>query len=312
MQMVGIIGGSGFIGSYVTRRFLDEGYRVRVSATDISRKDKYAHLLDLPGADRLEIVPLNTQDVGALADFVEGCSILVHGGTPFVLDVKDPQADMFDPTIKGTENFLRVVKDTGGVTKVVFIASVAAYNAAFPFPNEHQPPDHVYTENDTPFVLDDHLPYAQAKHHADQAVRTFVNDNPGLAFEVVSVFPTLVVGKALSGRDDSTSVGIQHLFKHRLAPTPLVEMMLTQDVPFALVDVNDVAECVFKAATTPGLHGRNYLLSSETWRISDISLMLNGQPPAGTPRTVYSSALATRDLGVQFTPPRVPLAQYGG
>jgi len=64
--MVGIIGGSGFIGSDVTKRFLEAGYLVRVSATDISRKDKYGHLLALPGADRLEIVPLNTQDVSAL------------------------------------------------------------------------------------------------------------------------------------------------------------------------------------------------------------------------------------------------------
>ena len=312
METAGIIGGSGFIGSYVTRRFLEEGYRVRVSATDISRKDKYAHLLALPGADRLEIIPLDTQDLGALKTFVDGCAVLVHGGTPFVLDVNDAEADMFDPTVKGTENFLRVVGETGGVRKVVFIASVAAYNAAFPFPNEHQPADHVYTEDDTPFVHESHIPYAQAKHYADQAVRSFLKNHPDLPFEVVSVFPTLVVGKALSTRDDSTSVGIQHLFKHKLAPNPLVQMMIEQDIAFALVDVEDVADAVFKAAVTPGLHGRNYLLSSETWRVSDISLMLNGQPPVGTARTVYSGARATRDLGITFQPARVPLSAYGG
>lgn len=310
METAGIIGGSGFIGSYLTRRFLDGGYKVRVSATDISRKDKYAHLLAMPGSDRLEIVPLNTQDVSALTAFVKGCDILVHGGTPFVLDVADPQADMFDPTVKGTENFLRVVQEEGGARKVVFIASVASYNAAFPFPNEHQPSDHVYTEDDTPFVHDSHLPYGQAKHYADQAVRAFVKGHPDLPYEVVSVFPTLVVGKPLSGREDSTSAGIQHLFKHRIAANPMVEMLLADDVPFAMVDVNDVADCIFKAATTPGLHGRNYLLSSESWRVSDISLMLNGQPPAGTPRSVYSGARATRDLGVEFTSPRVPLGAY--
>lgn len=44
MTTVGIIGGSGFIGSYNTRKFLEEGYRVKVSTTDLSNRDKYAHL----------------------------------------------------------------------------------------------------------------------------------------------------------------------------------------------------------------------------------------------------------------------------
>ena len=65
------------------------------------------------------------------------------------------------------------------------------------------------------------------------------------------MYPTLVVGKPLSAREDSTSAGIQHLFKHKLAPNPMVEMMIAQDVPFALVDVTDVADCIFTAATTP-------------------------------------------------------------
>ena len=44
MKKVGIIGGSGFIGSYNTQKFLDEGYSVKASTTDISQKDKYKHL----------------------------------------------------------------------------------------------------------------------------------------------------------------------------------------------------------------------------------------------------------------------------
>jgi nucleoside-diphosphate-sugar epimerase len=38
MQTVGIIGGAGFIGSYVTKQFLENGFRVKVSATDISKR----------------------------------------------------------------------------------------------------------------------------------------------------------------------------------------------------------------------------------------------------------------------------------
>lgn len=41
MKKIGIIGGSGFIGSYNTKKFLNEGYQVKVSTTDLSKKEKY-------------------------------------------------------------------------------------------------------------------------------------------------------------------------------------------------------------------------------------------------------------------------------
>ena len=76
------------------------------------------------------------------------------------------------------------------------------------------------------------------------------------------------------------------------------------------VYVNDVAESVFRAATTSGLHGKNYILSSESWTMSDLSLMLNKKQPEGQPRIVYSNELATRELGVDFNPANVPLGQF--
>jgi len=81
-------------------------------------------------------------------------------------------------------------------------------------------------------------------------------------------------------------------------------------VYWANVDVADVAESVYQAATRSKLHGKNYLISSESYRISDISLMLNGAAPAGSPRQVYSNAMATRELGVQFKPLSATFSHY--
>ena len=122
-------------------------------------------------------------------------------------------------------------------------------------------------------------PYAQAKYYADQAVQKFIHNNPGIKAEIVSVFPTFVIGKALSDRQDSTSGGMQYLIKNKIAPNPFVEALFQFDIPFAMVDVKDVAECIYLAATKPGLHGKNYLLTSESWPVSDISLMLNKEDP---------------------------------
>ena len=41
-------------------------------------------------------------------------------------------------------------------------------------------------------------------------------------------------------------------------------MFYDHNIEFAIVDVSDVAESVFKAATINGIHGKNYLVTSES------------------------------------------------
>jgi len=302
MKKVGIIGGSGFIGSYITKQFLENGFDVKVSATDIKREDKYRHLMELENAENLYISELNVENKAALRDFVNDCDIVVHSGTPFQLDFKDAQKELFDPTIKGTENFLQVINETPGIEKVVIIASVAAYNTNFPLPAGGKTPTDTFSENDTPFMSDESHPYAQAKFIANQTVEKFIKENPKLSFEITTVSPVGVMGKSLSNREDSTSTGLQFLIKNKIAPNPFVQMLYDTNAEMALVDVKDVAEAVFKAATITGLHGKNYLLSSETYSISDISLMLNGLAPKHKAKIIYQNTNASRELGIPFQP----------
>lgn len=310
MKKVGIIGGSGFIGSYNTKKFLEEGYQVRVSASDISKNEKYDHLKGLPNSDNLEIVQLNVENKKELEEFLVGCSIVVHGGTPFQLDVKDPKTELFDPTIKGTENFLEAVEKTSGIEKVVFIASVAAFNANFPLLPGSKKEGEQISEADPPFMNEECHPYAQAKFIANQTVEKFISDHPNLNFEISTVSPVGVMGKSLSQREDSTSTGLQFLFKNKIAPNPFIQMFYDQDIYFAIVDVEDVATGVFKSSTTNGIHGKNYLLTSESYRVSDVTRMLNLQAPENRAKTIYKNDLAKQDLGMSFHPAEVPLNRF--
>ena len=310
MKKVGIIGGSGFIGSFNTQKFLSEGYKVNVSVTDISKKEKYEHLLKLNNVENLEIVQLDVENKSELTDFLQGCEIVVHGGTPFQLDVKDAKTELFDPTIKGTENFLEAIQKTPGIEKVVFIASVAAYNTNFPLPPENKTEEDQFNENDVPFMSEQSHPYGQAKFIANLTVNKFIADNPNLSFEITSVSPVGVMGKSLSTRQDSTSTGLQFLFKNKIAPNPFVQMFYDNDIYWAVVDVADVAEAIYKAATTKNIHGKNYLLSSESYRVSDVTLMLNNQTPIGNPKIFYRNDLAKKDLIMKFKPASLSLNSY--
>jgi len=264
----------------------------------------------LPHGENLEVVQLDVRKPEQLAAFLQGCDLVVHGGTPFQLDVKDPQAELFEPTVKGTENFLEAIQRVPSIRKVVIIASVAAYNSDFPMlPKDRNAGDQV-SEADAPYFNPQSIPYAQAKYVANMAVNDFIAANPGLSFEITSVSPTGVMGMALSQRGDSTSMGLQYLIKNRIAPNPFIQMIYDNDIEWSMVDVADVAEAVFKAAITVGLHGRNYLLASESYRVSDIHVMLNGSAPVNAPTIVYNSALAQKELGVRFRSARETLQSY--
>ena len=310
METIGIIGGSGFIGSHVTKKFLQNNFKVKVSSTDISNTEKYKHLKSLPHAEHIEIAALNVENINQLREFVKGCDLLIHGGTPFKLDVQDPEKELLDPTIKGTKNFLEVIKESPHIKRVVFIASVGAVNTNFPLLPDNKKEGDLISENDTPFMSEESHPYAQAKFLAHQTVEKFIADHTDLNFEIVSVSPVGVMGKSLSQRQDSTSTGLQFLFKNKMAPNPHFQMYYDLNIDFAMVDVKDVAEAIYLATQTNGIHGKNYLLSSESYSVSDITLMLNKQPPEGKPKTVYSNELAKSDLGIDFNPAISPLNEY--
>ncbi len=311
MKTVGIIGGSGFIGSHTTKKFLQEGFKVRVSATDISKIEKYEHLKKLPNAENLEILPLKVENKSQLKEFTKGCNIVVHGGTPFQLDVQDPKTELFDPTIKGTENFLEVINETQGIEKVVFIASVASYNTNFPLLPNGKGADDTIDESNQPFMSEESHPYAQAKYIANQTVEKFIEEHPNADFEITSVSPVAVMGKSLSQREDSTSSGLQFLFKNKIAPNPFVQMLFDTDTEFAIVDVKDVADGIYSSATKKGLNGKNYLLSSESWKVSDITKMLNNEKPNGNAKIVYRNDKAKQELGIEFNKAEVPLSEFG-
>jgi len=310
MKKVGIIGGSGFIGSHITKTFLENGFEVKASTTDISNESKYQHLMNLKNAENLHISELDVRDKNQLKQFVSNCDIVIHGGTPFQLDFQDAKTELFDPTIKGTENFLEVINKVSTIKKVVIMASVAAYNTNFPLPPSNKMASDTFNEKDTPFFSEESHPYAQAKFLANQTVNSFIKTHPNANVEITSLSPVAVFGKSMSHREDSTSTGLQYLIKNNLAPNPFIQMLYDSNAEMAVVNVTDVAIAAYKAATISGLHGKNYLLSSETYPVSDINLMLNNQAPENLPKIIYQNQLAEHDLGLPFNSVKSTLEEY--
>ena len=297
---IGIIGGAGYIGSHVTQQLLAAGHHVRVSASQPAAAERYAHLPSLPGAiDRLELVPLDLLQPEQLSPFLAGCDAVIHTGTPFQLNVDNPERALIDPTVEGTRHLLAALSAHPNLRKLVFIASVAAHNTHYPFdvPGHEGP----YTEQDPPYYSAEDHPYSRGKYRADQLVRNFLRTYTGEC-EIVTLSPVGVFGAALSDRQACTSVGMMHALRHRILDDPFVEMLFEQDASLAVVDVRDVATAAVRALELPRLHGRHFLLSVGSYPASDLHRLLNGQEPLAAPQQVYNAGASRRALGLEYHP----------
>ncbi|KAL2610514.1 hypothetical protein R1flu_029087 [Riccia fluitans] len=73
-ELVCMTGAGGYVASYIVKRLLEKGYRVRGTVRDPANSTKTKHLRDLPGAEeRLEQVGADLLVEGSFDVAVEGC-----------------------------------------------------------------------------------------------------------------------------------------------------------------------------------------------------------------------------------------------
>ncbi|MCI06903.1 cinnamoyl-CoA reductase 1-like, partial [Trifolium medium] len=126
-KLVCVTGASGYIASWIVRFLLHRGYTVKATVRDPNDPKKIEHLLKLDGAkDRLKLFKANLLEEGSFDSVVEGCQGVFHTASPFYHDVKDPQAELIDPALKGTLNVLNSCAKSASLKRVVLTSSIAA------------------------------------------------------------------------------------------------------------------------------------------------------------------------------------------
>lgn len=255
-----VTGASGFIASHVVRELLEAGHRVRGTVRSLKRAESYAHLRALPGAERLELVEADLLEPAGWPVVVEGAEVVLHTASPYVLDAKDPQKDLVEPAVKGTENVLQACAKTPSVRRVVVTSSMAAVT-------DEPESDRVLTEADWNEKSSlTRNPYYFSKTLAERAAWDFVEaQKPG--FDLVVINPFLVIGPSLSpGVNTSNQV-----FVDLLGGAYPGIMRFT----WGFVDVRDVATAHRLAATTPEASGR-YLCAADTMPMREVVELLRG------------------------------------
>ena len=261
-----VTGGTGFVAGWIIKQLVEAGVNVHTTVRNPSDENKVGHLNELskkgPGkvtlfqADLLESRSFNTA--------VEGCSYVFHTASPFILKFDDPQRDLIDPALKGTQNILEAANASNSVERVVLTSScVAIYGDADECesaPNKMLNEDIWNTTSSA-----SHQPYSYSKTLAEREAWKMADAQDRWSLVVIN--PSLVLGPTVSGMSTSAShdICLQMGDGTMKAGAPPMEI--------GMVDVRDVADAHVRAAYIPDANGR-HIVSHESCTPLKLSQML--------------------------------------
>lgn len=253
-----VTGANGYVASWLVQKLLQEGLTVHAAVRTPEKEHKVAHLKkaaeNTPGS--LKFFKADLLQQGAYTEAMEGCEVVFHTASPFTTDVKDPQKELIEPAVLGTENVLQSANKTPSVKRVVVTSSCAAiYTDAIDSVNA---PGGQLTEDiwNTTASLD-YQPYSYSKTLAEQKAWEIANSQNN--WSLVTINPALVLGPALNPHNTtSESVNILKMLGNGQMKMGAPKM------GFGLVDVRDVAEAHFRAGFDTQATGRYITVAHNT------------------------------------------------
>ncbi|TLX74922.1 NAD-dependent epimerase/dehydratase family protein [Labilibacter sediminis] len=262
-----VTGATGYVAGVLMKKLLSEGLTVHAPIRNPEDKEKTRYLDTLvdnyPG--NIRYFKADLLQNGSYDEAMQGCELVFHTASPFVLNVKDAQKDLVDPALKGTQNVLTSVNKTSSVKKVILTSSVAAIYGDNK--DIQQAKNGVLTEEDwnTSSSLK-HQPYSYSKTVAEKEAWKIHDEQK--RWRLVVINPSFVLGAGINPNATSESY---HMFRQ------IFDGSMKGGAPdfrLGMVDVRDVAEAHFQAGFNPDAEGR-HIVSAETSGFMGIVDILN-------------------------------------
>ncbi|GAV77365.1 Epimerase domain-containing protein [Cephalotus follicularis] len=258
-EAVCVTGGNGFIGSWVIRSLLENGYTT-IHVTIYPGSDP-THLFNLPRASDANVLlyvhEADLLDFPAICGAVEGCAGVFHVASPCTLeDPEDPEKELLLPAVQGTLNVLEAAKRFK-VRRVVLTSSISAL-----VPNPHWPQDKVFDETswtDLDYCKSRGKWYPISKTLAETAAWEFAEKH---GMDIVAIHPATCLGTLLQPGLNASCAVLQQL---------LMGSKDTQEYHWlGAVHVKDVAKAQLLLFESSAASGR-YLCSNGIYQFGQFA-----------------------------------------
>lgn len=262
-----VTGATGYVAGWLVKQLLESGLTVHAAIRNPDKKEKVSHLdaIAAKSSGSIKYFKSDLLTEGSYAKAMEGCELVYHTASPFVLDVKDPQKDLIEPAVKGTQNVLETANATPSVKRVVLTSSCAAiYGDAIDCLNA---PNGMFTEDiwNTSSSLE-YQPYSYSKTLAEQ--KAWEIQKKQSQWDLITINPSFVMGPTLNIQSNTSE-----------SQTTLKQLgdgtmkMGAPKMGIGVVDVRDVSDAHFRAGFTPEAKGR-YITSGTNTNFLEMGIVL--------------------------------------
>lgn len=250
-----VTGGSGYVASWIVQQLLQQGCRVHTTVRDKNKTQSIKHFNNMENANtHLSIFSADLLNDGSFAEAMQDCEVVIHTASPFIfMNITDPQEQLIKPAIQGTENVLNSASKTASVKRIVLTSSIASMYG-----------DNIDCKENNISTIDEscwntsssteHQPYSYSKMMAEKRAWEIAENQS--QWQLITINPAMIFGPSLVSNSQSFSIDLlKQLGDGRLWPA-------VPFLPFAVVDVRDVAKAHIQASFEPSAQGR-YLVAEK-------------------------------------------------
>ncbi|CAI6088335.1 unnamed protein product, partial [Clonostachys chloroleuca] len=246
-----ITGASGFLGSHIAARLIDQGYKIRATFRSESKSQLFRNVLGGKNIETCIVADITAP--GAFIEAIVGADFVIHTASPFTFEVTDIKKDLIQPAVEGTARMLEAIASSSTVKRLVLTSSFAAVVD----PTKGPRAGYAYTEEDwNPMTPEKALEnslfgYQASKTFAEKAAWDFIKSSAGneKTPSLVTICPPMIFGPAhpASGitkdaLNESSAQLLNAVTSADSAPTRMPVFVDVRDVAQAHVDALDVAK----------------------------------------------------------------------
>ena len=261
---VAVTGSAGFLGGWVARLLLDEGYRVRACVRDADDGTKTDFLKAMPGyaSGRLTLHSADLDHAGCYDEIFKGCHGVCH--VSHVSDYKD-----HDYIKMVCDHIIQSVNRSGTVMRVVVTSSIAAVISEADIQEFVKRPvlyEDRYPDEQNPKRTPEKQGYSMSKVIAQRAFSEAAERSGG--WDAITCCPGDNVGPILSAHQKDKGPW-QHNIENMLLGEYQQNLAYR---PWMTVDVRDDAECHIRLLESIDVqNGDRYIAwSTDTPKVEDI------------------------------------------